>query len=218
MSNRLSTCHKTKQVLLIKLPVLILLSTDNSNPLPYISSGLFAAANVTWAVIKQQKDPARRKTKQTSRYREIHKRKKSFKWEIQCAVRPGPPKDTGGEVGRLAEKLIQLGRTSQQRHVGFQRSTPSSEKAPFSRSSSLHVLSDTGIRVSGGLLQVIPCSFSSFVFFEKRREHPGPHRRRTELYGECRTEWMNAAETERLAPLPLAQTLPRRPVGRPQLP
>lgn len=133
-------------------------------------------------------------------------------------MRPGPPEDTGGEVDGLAEKLIQLDRTSQQRHVGFQRSTPSSEKAPFSRSSSLHVLSDTGIRVSGGLLQVIPCSFSSFVFFEKRREHPGPHRGRTELYGECRTEWMNAAETERLAPLPLAQTLPRRPVGRPQLP
>lgn len=45
-------------------------------------------------------------------------------------MRPGPPQDTGGEVGGLAEKLIQLGRTSQQRHVGFQRSTPSSEKAP----------------------------------------------------------------------------------------
>ena len=53
---------------------------------------------------------------------------------------------------------------------------------------------------------------------ERERDSPGSHRGRTEPYGECRTEWMNAAETERLAPLPLAQTLPRRPVGRPQLP
>lgn len=83
-------------------------------------------------------------------------------------MRLGPPKDTGGEVGGLAEKLIQLGRTSQQRHVGFQRSTPSSEKAPFSRSPSLHVLSDAGIRVAEGLLKVIPCGLSSRVFFEER--------------------------------------------------
>ncbi|KAM7380294.1 hypothetical protein PAMP_003602 [Pampus punctatissimus] len=144
------------------------------------------------------------------------------KSESQCAVRPEPPKDTGGEVGGLAEKLIQLGSTSQQRHVGFQRSTPSSEKAPFSRSPSLHGVFDTGIRVSKRLMKIVPTSYSSRVFFEKRKEQPdrspGSHRGRTELYGECRTEWMNAAETERLAPLPLAQTLPRRPVGRPQLP
>lgn len=44
------------------------------------------------------------------------------------------------QVGKSAEKLIQLGCTSQQRHVGFQRSTPSSEKAPSSRSPSLHAL------------------------------------------------------------------------------
>ena len=81
---------------------------------------------------------------------------------------PGPLKDTGGEVGGLAEKLIQLGRTSQQRHVGFQRSTPSSEKAPFSRSPSLHVLSRGGIRFSEGLLKVIPCRFPSRVFFDER--------------------------------------------------
>lgn len=69
--------------------------------------------------------------------------------------------DTGGEVGGLAEKLIQIGRTSQQRHVGFQRSTPSSEKAPFSRSPSLHVLSGSSVRVSEGSLKVIP--FKLFV-------------------------------------------------------
>ncbi|KAK9538078.1 hypothetical protein VZT92_005636 [Zoarces viviparus] len=60
----------------------------------------------------------------------------------------------------------------------------------------------------------------SRVSLEERRENTNRvrDRGRAEPYGECRTEWMNAAETERLAPLPLAQTLPRRPVGRPQLP
>lgn len=61
---------------------------------------------------------------------------------------------------------------------------------------------------------VRPVSPSSCV----DRVRPGQHRGRTEPCGECCAEWMNAAETERLAPLPLAQTLPRRPVGRPQLP
>lgn len=41
VSNRLSTCHQTKQVLHMKLSVRILLSTSNSHPLTYISSGLF---------------------------------------------------------------------------------------------------------------------------------------------------------------------------------
>lgn len=104
-----------------------------------------------------------------------------------------PPKDTGGEVGGLVEKLIQLGRTSQQRHVGFQRSTPSSEKAPFSRSPSLHVLADTGIRVSGALPKVIPRTALRPAFFfempwQEEKRNPGSHRGRTELYGECRTQ------------------------------
>ncbi|KAK5890163.1 hypothetical protein CesoFtcFv8_013717 [Champsocephalus esox] len=100
--------------------------------------------------------------------------------------------------------------------LGFSGARRLRKKAPFSRYPSLHVLRDSGIRISEGSLKVTLCGFSSRVLLEERREHPGSRRLRRELYGECRTEWMN--ETERLAPLPLAQTLPRRPVGRPQLP
>lgn len=177
MSNRLSTCHETEPVLHIKLWVFDLLSKGNYHPFSYISNGLFAVANVTWVSIKQKKILRGGKTNVRIIKKEIHNFKEnplgSFKSESQCAVWPGPPKDsTGGEVGGLAKKLIQLGRTSQQRHVGFQRSTPSSEKAPFSRSPSLHVVSDTGIRVSERLLKIVPTSYSSRVFFEKRKEHP----------------------------------------------
>lgn len=136
VSNRLSTCHKTKQVRLLKSRVRILLSTDNSYPLPYIFSGLFSCCKCHLGSHKATKKLLRGAGREKNkRCRESHKREKSVGSEVRRAGGLTPsPKDTGGEVGGLAEKLIQLGRTSQQRHVGFQRSTPSSEKAPFSRS------------------------------------------------------------------------------------
>lgn len=67
VSNRLSTCHKTKQVRLLKSRVRILLSTDNSYPLPYIFSGLFSCCKCHLGSHKATKksscaEPGERKT------------------------------------------------------------------------------------------------------------------------------------------------------------
>lgn len=65
--NRLLTCHKTKQVLHIKLWVFILLSTSSSHPFHYVSRGVFAAENVTWVSIKQKQKKILRRAKTNGR-------------------------------------------------------------------------------------------------------------------------------------------------------
>lgn len=64
-------------------------------------------------------------------------KEKSCGAEVRRAGEPpllsSPPEDTGGEVGVLAlKKLIQLDRTSQQRHVESERSTPPPPLPPSS--------------------------------------------------------------------------------------
>lgn len=203
------------------------------------SSGLFRCCKCHLGSRKATKKKILRGGKNTRQDTEGEKStKEKEKKVLSEAVRHPPPKKRI-QVARSAEKLIQLGRTSQQRHVGFERSTPSSEKAPFSRSPSLHVLSHAGVRASEGSLKVIPCELSVRGAQREResnnnnhfhhhlprfgRTHTHTHAHTARTHGACirgvphRMD-ERCAETERLAPLPLAQTLPRRPVGRPQLP
>lgn len=95
MSNRLSTCHETKQVSQIKALGHILLSTGNSHPLPDINSGLFfAAANVTWVAIKRhtrekkEEDPPRRENQRQSEEKSTPRRSGKVR-RSQRAVRSG---------------------------------------------------------------------------------------------------------------------------------
>lgn len=90
VSNRLSTCHETKQVLRIKLSVFILLSTGNSHPLHYIASGLFCCCKCHLGCHKATKRSCAEE-KQTSGCREIHKGKRgplSRRANAPCG--PGP--------------------------------------------------------------------------------------------------------------------------------
>lgn len=90
-------------------------------------------------------------------------------------MRPGPPKGyrwrgrrTRGEINSARPYLAAAPCWVSAEHAVL-------GKSPFLPLFVTPCPSDTRIRVSGGLLQVIPCSFSPCVFFEARREHPGPH-------------------------------------------
>lgn len=99
------------------------MSPGNSHPLSDISSGLFCGCKCHLRSYKTKRSCAGEKDTKESTKEKSH--------SSPLVKAPRTPKDTGGEVDGLSEKLIQLERSSQQRHVGFQRSTPRSQKSPF---------------------------------------------------------------------------------------
>lgn len=96
VSNRLSTCHKTKQVRLLKSRVRVLLSTDNSYPLPYIFSGLFSCCKCHLGSHKATKKKLLRGAgrEENKRCRESHK-KREVRWVGGSTRRRAPPLPKG---------------------------------------------------------------------------------------------------------------------------
>lgn len=171
----------------------------------------FAAANVTGGGIKQKRSCAKgdrkKSTKEKSHSSPLSKRSEDaegYRWRGRRTL---------GEINSARPYLAAAPCWLSAEHAVL-RKKPLSHALRHSMS---FPAAESGSReVYFGLFRSAfrPASPSSCV----DRDRPGQHRGRTEPCGECCAEWMNAAETERLAPLPLAQTLPRRPVGRPQLP
>lgn len=124
---------------------------------------------------------------------QINPQRKSAR--VRSDVGCPPNRKTDGEVGGLAEKLIQLGRTSQQRHVGFEHAVLGKRKTPFSRSQSLHILQTAGFAPR---LKLIPKALRVRLSCLVQRKDPSigasrfAERTRGAARGVPHTEWMNA--------------------------
>lgn len=188
------------------------MSPDNSHPLSDISSGLFLRLQMSLEELENKKI-----LRGGEGHEGIHEGKESFESTRRRSEDAEGYRWRGrrtlGEINSARAYLAAAPCWLSAEHAVL-RKKPLAQALRHSMSFPIAESSCLGVYFGLFRSAFSPASPSSCV----ARDRPGQHRGRTEPCGECCAEWMNAAETERLAPLPLAQTLPRRPVGRPQLP